>query len=123
MKLGVIMKTHCETRCGDGKFFGRVVLKNGVVVKKEREKKVGSKEKRVGSNQIDVELQNGTTVLYSYATPVAAFVPGRGGLCSSTKYSATTSRHVNFAIERWGCSKTVVDQTEIDDIADIRTAQ
>jgi len=75
------------------------------------------KVRNVGSNQTEVELSNGTIVLYSYATPVAAFVHGRGGLCSSKKYSATTSRHVSKAIERWGCSKTIVDQVEIDDIA------
>ena len=78
------------------------------------------KVRNVGSNQTAVELSDGTIVLYCYATPVAAFVPGRGGLCSSKKYSATTSRHVSKAIERWGCSKTIVDQVEIDDIANMR---
>ena len=78
------------------------------------------KVNHVGSNQTEVELINGTTVLYSYSTAVAAFVPGRGGLCSSTKYSTTTSSHVAKAIARWGCTKTVVDQTEIDDIANMR---
>jgi hypothetical protein len=81
------------------------------------------KVRNVGSNQTEVELSNGTIVLYSYATPVAAFVPGRGGLVSSTKYSANTSRHVSKAIARWGCEKTVVDQSEIDDIANMRQAQ
>lgn len=76
--------------------------------------------RNIGSNQTEVELHNGTTVLYSYSTPVAAFVPCRGGLCASTKHSPTTSRHVNSAIVRWGCSKTVVDQAEIDDIAKMR---
>lgn len=78
------------------------------------------KVRNVGSNQTEIELNNGTIVLYSYSTAVAAFVPGRGGLFSSTKYSATTSSHVSKAIERWGCTKTVVDQTEIDDIANMR---
>jgi hypothetical protein len=81
------------------------------------------KVNHVGSNQTEIELSNGTTVLYSYSTPVAAFVPGRGGLVSSTKYSANTSRHVSKAIARWGCEKTVVDQSEIDDIANMRQAQ
>ena len=81
------------------------------------------KSYNVGSNQTEVKLHNGTTVLYSYSTPVAAFVPGRGGLFSSKKYSATTSRHISKAIWRWGCNKTVVDQTEIDDIANMRPAQ
>ena len=81
------------------------------------------KVRKVGSNKTELELSDGTIVLYSYATPVAAFVPGRGGLCSSKKYSATTSRHISKAIWRWGCNKTVVDQTEIDDIANMRPAQ
>jgi hypothetical protein len=34
-------------------------------------------------------------VLFSYKTPVAAFVPGRGYVATDYKYSTTTSRHVN----------------------------
>ena len=70
----------------------------------------------VGSNQTEIE-RYGIIVLYSYQTPVAAFVPGLGGLCSSHKYSTTTSRHVNAAISRWGCSRTDVDQGVIDQLA------
>jgi len=70
----------------------------------------------VGTNQTEIEYPNGTIVLYSYSTPVAAFVPGRGSLCTSTKYSAATCRHINKAIERWGCSKHVVSQIEIDEM-------
>jgi hypothetical protein len=70
----------------------------------------------VGTNQTEIEYPNGTIVLYSYSTPVAAFVPGRGGLCTSTKHSATMNRHINKAIERWGCSKHVVSQIEIDEM-------
>lgn len=76
--------------------------------------------RNVGSNQTEIEYPDGTTVLVSYSTPVAAFVPGRGGLCTSTKYSNTTSRHISQAIKRWGCSKTVVDQSEIDEIANMK---
>ena len=71
----------------------------------------------VGSNQTEIEREGGVIVLYSYQTPVAAFVPGKGGLCSSHKYSTTTSRHVNKAIERWGCSRKDVDQGVIDQLA------
>lgn len=72
----------------------------------------------VGSNQTELEIANGATVLFSYRTPVAAFVPGRGGLVSSTYYSRTTSKHVTQAIERWGCSRTEVPQAEIDQLAE-----
>jgi hypothetical protein len=71
----------------------------------------------IGSNQSEVEL-NGITILFSYSTPVAAFVPGKGGLATSTKYSSTTSKHVNAAMQRWGCSSTEVEQEVINRIAD-----
>lgn len=48
-----------------------------------------------GSNQSVLSFDDGREVLVSYATPVAAFVPGRGYVKRVTKYSVTTSRHVN----------------------------
>jgi len=45
------------------------------------------KLKPAGSNQTEIERENGTTILYSYQTPVAAFVPGKGALCTSHCYS------------------------------------
>lgn len=71
----------------------------------------------VGSNQTEVEKRKGIIILFSYQTPVAAFVPGKGGLCSRKKYSRTTSSHVSSAISRWGCSRVDVDQSEIDKLA------
>lgn len=71
----------------------------------------------IGSNQTEIEKADGVTVLYSYSTPVAAFVPGKGALCSSKKYSVTTSKHVNQAVARWGASRSNVDQGVIDQYA------
>lgn len=71
----------------------------------------------VGSNQTEVERDGGVTILYSYKTPVAAYVPGKGALCSSKHYSVTTSRHVNKAVERWGATRTDVEQGVIDQLA------
>jgi hypothetical protein len=71
----------------------------------------------VGSNQTEIERDSGVTILYSYKTPVAAFVPGKGALCSSQKYSVTTSKHVNQAVARWGATRTDVDQGVIDQLA------
>lgn len=71
----------------------------------------------VGSNQTEIEKADGTTILYSYKTPVAAFVPGRGALVTSKKWSVTTSRHINKALERWGATRHEVDQTEIEKLA------
>lgn len=70
----------------------------------------------IGKNQTEIELPDGTLVFFSYQTPVAAFVPGKGALCSTTKYSTTTSRHVNQAVARWGATRHDVAQSVIDQI-------
>lgn len=72
----------------------------------------------IAANQNEVEKSDGTTIFYSYKTPVAVFVPGKGALVTSTKYSVTTSKHINRAVSRWGCSKTIVDQGIVDQYAD-----
>lgn len=71
----------------------------------------------IGNNQTEIEREGGVTVFYSYKTPVAAFVPGKGALCTTKKYSVTTSRHINAAVERWGATRTNVDQGVIDQLA------
>lgn len=71
----------------------------------------------IGSNQTEIEKPNGVMVLYSYTTPVAAFVPGKGGLVSNHYYSVTTSRHINKALVRWGATRVEVDQGVIDQYA------
>jgi hypothetical protein len=72
----------------------------------------------IAANQTEIEKSDGTTVFYSYSTPVAVFVPGKGALVTSTKYSPTTSRHINKTVDRWGCTKTIVDQGIIDQYSD-----
>lgn len=74
--------------------------------------------KPVGSNQTEVSFKNGVVILFSYQTPVAAFVPGKGGLADNHKYSVTTSRHINEAFKRWGCSRTNVTHEEIAKLAE-----
>jgi hypothetical protein len=51
----------------------------------------------IGSNQTQVSLADGTEVLFSYSTPVAALVPGKGWMRTEKTYSVTTTKHVN----RW----------------------
>ena len=55
----------------------------------------------IGSNMTELELDNGTKVLFSYKTPIAS--RGERGICfkTSKKWSATTTRHINkwFASE------------------------
>lgn len=68
----------------------------------------------IGSNQTEIQKANGVTVLFSYSTPVAAFVPGKGALVTNKHYSRTTSKHVNQAVARWGATRHDVDQGVID---------
>ncbi len=42
-----------------------------------------------------IERSDGSSVLYSYRTPVAAFVPGLGYMRTEEYFSVTTSRHAN----------------------------
>ena len=71
----------------------------------------------IGSNQTEIEKANGVTVLYSYSTPVAAFVPGKGGLVTNKFYSRTTSKHIGLALKRWDATRVDVDQGVIDQYA------
>lgn len=55
----------------------------------------------VGANQTEVTLETGVTVLYSYKTPVAAYIPGAGRVYETeTKYSVTTTRHIGQFVAR-----------------------
>jgi hypothetical protein len=79
--------------------------------------KTNMKLNPVGSNQTEIENEHGVTVLYSYSTPVAAFVPSRGALCTTQKYSRTTSKHITLALNRWGATRHNVEQSVIDEYA------
>ena len=50
--------------------------------------------KTLGSNQTLLTLPNGDEVFFSYDTPVAGWVSGKGFWRTSQKYSRTTSKHV-----------------------------
>ena len=64
----------------------------------------------IGSNMTEVETDN-ARVLFSYRTPVAAYIFGEGFVKSSTWYSTTTSRHIN----KWGARDAQeVDQKILD---------
>lgn len=77
------------------------------------------KIKPAGSNMTEVEI-DGTTVLVSYSTPVAAFVPGQGVLRTEKWFSRTTSKHItkwinaNFPT----ATQTTVAQADIEQIFD-----
>ncbi len=48
------------------------------------------------------QLQVGDiTIGYSYAEPVAAFVPGLGAIKRARKFSVTSSKHANTFCREW----------------------
>lgn len=68
--------------------------------------------RQAGSNRTLLSLADGTVVLFSYETPVAAFVPERGYIRTDKYHSVTTSRHINEFVK--DCD--VVPQSEIDSL-------
>ena len=69
----------------------------------------------IGSNQNMITTNKGDQVLFSYQTPVAAYVDG-DYIRTSTKWSSTTSRHINKWLE--GVKAKEVDQTILDALVD-----
>ncbi len=70
--------------------------------------------KRLGSNQTEISLNNGTKVFFSYDTPVAAQLPDYEYVRTATKWSVTTSRHINKWLE--GVIATEVSQDILDNL-------
>lgn len=72
---------------------------------------------QIGSNMTEVQLADGTIVLVSYATPVAALVPGKGWIRTAHKWSVTTTKHINKWLAK-NCGGTVqsVPQWEVDQL-------
>lgn len=70
--------------------------------------------KRLGASTTEVKLSNDTTVLVSYETPVAAFIPGKGYVKTAKKWSRTTSKHIT----KWlnGFAATEVPQSDLDSL-------
>ena len=70
--------------------------------------------KRIAANQTEIVLNNGTTIFFSYDTPVAAQLPDYEYVRTSTKWSVTTSKHIN----KWlnGVIATEVSQDILDNL-------
>jgi hypothetical protein len=64
----------------------------------------------IGANKTELHIGD-SVVFFSYETPVAAFVPGRGYVKTETKYSRTTSKHVTQWIDG---SSTTLPQDDFD---------
>ena len=52
------------------------------------------KHRTIGSNQSVLTFRNGTSILFSYETPCAAFIPGEGYKRTADFVSRTTQRHI-----------------------------
>ena len=70
------------------------------------------------SNQTLIEFKNGTIVLFSYKTPVAAHIPGYGYVRTNHNWSRTTSKHINKWL-RGVIGVASVDQSYLDNIAGV----
>jgi len=68
---------------------------------------------QIGSNQTVVELNNNTSVLFSYKTPVAANIDGKW-YRTEHKFSVTTSRHINTWLD--GIKAELKPQSFFDDL-------
>ena len=70
--------------------------------------------KRIAANQTEIVLNNGTTVFFSYDTPVAAQLPDYEYVRTSTKWSVTTSKHINKWLD--GVNAAEVSQDILDNL-------
>ena len=67
----------------------------------------------IASNMTEVETSE-ARILFSYRTPVAAYVFGRGYVRTEKWFSVTTSRHINKWID--GVPTEEVPQTYLDNL-------
>ncbi len=70
--------------------------------------------KQLGSNQTLLVFHQ-KEILFSYETPVAGYIKGRGYFRTDKRYSATTSKHINKYVEGWDDVLTL-PQEEIDNL-------
>ena len=72
--------------------------------------------KRIGrQNVTEVTYENGAQILRSYATNVAAYIPGLGFIETTTSFSRTTIKHITQWKKRMGYPLTArVEQREIE---------
>jgi len=73
-----------------------------------------------GANMNTVEFNDGRIVLFSYKTAVAVFIPGEGIKRTATKWSMTTTKHINkWVAGTFSPNVTVetVAQAEIETLA------
>ena len=75
------------------------------------------KLRKLGSNQTEISVGD-NLVLFSYNTPVAAWVRGRGWLRTEQKFSKTTTKHINAWLRNVNIVGSV-DQSFLDNLVGI----
>ena len=68
----------------------------------------------IAANQTQLNLNDGTEIFFSYETPVAAKLPNYDYIRTSTKWSTTTTSHINKWLE--GVIAETVDQSVLDNL-------
>ena len=68
----------------------------------------------IAANQTLVTFPNYSEVFFSYKTPVAAKLPNYDYIRTATKWSSTTTRHINQWLE--GVTAETVDQSILDNL-------
>ena len=68
----------------------------------------------IAANQTELSFTNGTQVFFSYKTPVAAKLPNYDYIRTATKWSSTTTRHINKWLE--GVTAKTVDQEILNNL-------
>ena len=70
----------------------------------------------IASNMTEIETSE-ARILFSYRTPVAAYVFGEGFVRTEKWWSVTTSRHINKWLDlRYGETAKEVSQTYLDNL-------
>ena len=69
----------------------------------------------IGPNSAELHLNNGTVVLFSYQTPVAALIKGQY-FRTTKKWSVTTSKHINKWID--GAKYLEMEQSKLDGLVE-----
>jgi hypothetical protein len=77
------------------------------------------KIKPAGSNMTELETSDGTTVLFSYTTTVAAFMPGVGFIKTEKTFSRTTSKHITKWINKNGSPESTVTEVSQEMIEEL----
>ena len=68
----------------------------------------------LAANQTQLVLADGTAIFFSYETPVAAQLPDFEYIKTATKWSKTTTRHINKWLD--GVTATEVDQEVLNNL-------